>query len=533
MAKKIRQVKRKLTADEWATLIFLATLIFGIWLRVNPVMLARFPMNDGGMFFTMIDDLRQNHYNLPIYTTYNNLQIPFAYPPLAFYLAGFLADLFHISILNILLWLPAILNIATLPAFYLLSTALLETRLKAALATLIYMLIPLSMDWFIMGGGLTRGMGQLFLILTCWSACKLFQEFSWKMLTLTILNGALVVLCHPESALLTVVSAGIIWAFSPRNKQTFVSGLMVCAGVAALVSPWLVTVLRIHGIQPFLNAAQTSGGQLLLWKAVFTFDFTQEALPGFVAVLGLIGLFFKISQKKYLLPLWVIIPFFINPRSSARASILPLAMLATISFLDVILPALVAQGMKVTHKKSNLVGLLLTGWVLLLMLGGTYSLGIRMAANSLSEADQQTIAWVQQHTAPDAKFVIVTGEFQLLRDPLQEWFPTLTRRTSQTTLQGREWVWGDKFIQSIVAFDGLQHCISQDAQCIESETQKLKLPFEYLYVKKQTAMQCSAGETCQYNGKTLIEDLKTSPSYELVYESNGAAIFDTKPNTAP
>jgi len=119
-------------------------------------------MNDGGMFFRMIEDLRQNHYSLPAYTTYNNLQIPFAYPPLAFYVAGLLADLSHVSLLKVLLWLPALLNIATIPAFYLLSKAVLENQLKAALATLVYMLMPLSMDWFLMGGGLTRGMDSFF-----------------------------------------------------------------------------------------------------------------------------------------------------------------------------------------------------------------------------------------------------------------------------------------------------------------------------------------------------------------------------------
>lgn len=525
MAKKIRQVK-KLTGDELATLLFVATLIFGIWLRINPVLLARFPMNDGGMFYTMIDDLRKNAYSLPLYTSYNNQQIPFAYPPLAFYVVGFLTDWLHLSVLNLLLWLPAILNIATIPAFFLLANAMLETRIKAALATLIYMLVPLSMDWFLMGGGLTRGMGQLFLILTCWGATRLFQQFSWKMLTLTILTGALVSLCHPESALLTVISCALIWAFAPRNWQNVRSAAAVCVGVAALIAPWLITVVRAHGLQPFLNAAQTSGTQLLLWRSVFTFDFTLEALPGFVAVLGLIGLFLKISERKYLLPVWVALPFFINPRSASRAAILPLAMLAAIALLDVILPVLVTHGMRVIHKRSQTIGLLLTGWIVLLMFGAAYSLGIRMAANSLSQADQQAMAWVQQNTPADARFVIVTGESaQLLRDPLQEWFPALTGRTSQTTLQGREWTWGDRFILSITMLGDLQQCISQNIQCIQFQTQKLGLPFEYVYIQKQTIMQCVKGETCQYNGKMLVEDLKQSPDYALAYESNGAVIF--------
>jgi hypothetical protein len=514
-----------LTENQKAQLLLIIVLILGLWMRLNPVLTAGFPMNDGGMFFTMIDDLRRNHYNLPVYTTYNNQNIPFAYPPLAFYMAGFLADALHISLFQVLLWLPALFNIATLPAFYLLASTVMKSPLKAALATLIYMLSPLSMDWFLMGGGLTRGMGQLFLILTCWSASQLFQQPSRKMLALTILNGALLVLCHPESALLALVCVGIIWAFSARSKKSIGNGLLAGLGIAVLISPWLVTVLHTHGVEPFLKAAQTNGSQLLLWTKVFTFDFTQEPLPGFVAVLGLVGLFISISQKKYLLPLWVIIPFFVNPRSSARAAILPLAMLAALALLDVILPAIGSYEAKVTGKTGNKTGILLSVYILLSMLGGMYTLGLNMAANRLSEADQQAFVWVQQNTTPDVKFVIITGEFQLLRDPLQEWFPALTGRTSQTTLQGREWVWGDKFIQSIVTFDGLQRCISQDAQCIEAETQKLEIPFEYLYIKKPTVMQCSDGEICRYNGKTLVEELRKSPAYKLIYENDSAAIF--------
>src|SRR5687768_5017216 len=107
MAEKIPQVKKQLTSDELAALLLLAALVFGTWLRLNPALMAGFPMNDGGMFYTMIQDLRVNHYLLPLHTTYNNLNIPFAYPPLPFYVAGFISDIFRISLLQVLLWLPA------------------------------------------------------------------------------------------------------------------------------------------------------------------------------------------------------------------------------------------------------------------------------------------------------------------------------------------------------------------------------------------------------------------------------------------
>jgi len=175
MAEKISKVKKTITEDEIAALLMLAALFFGIWLRLTPASTAGFPLNDGGMFYSMIRDLRSNGYALPAFTSYNNINIPFTYPPLPFYLAGWLADLFRIPDLTVLLWLPALVNILTLPAFALLANTILENRLKTALATLLYTLTPLSMDWFLMGGGLTRGLGQLFLILTCWSACLLFK----------------------------------------------------------------------------------------------------------------------------------------------------------------------------------------------------------------------------------------------------------------------------------------------------------------------------------------------------------------------
>jgi hypothetical protein len=189
--------------------------------------------------------------------------------------------------------------------------------------------------------------------------------------------------------------------------------------------------------------------------------------------------------------------------------------------------------MKATHRRSQTVGMLLAGWIIVLMLAGNYGLGVRMSANRLEQADQDAMIWVQQNTTPDARFIIITGENQLLRDPLQEWFPTLTKRTSQTTLQGREWTWGGRFIESIASFDRLQHCINQNTQCVQVETQKIGLPFEFLYIQKQTIMQCVEGETCQYNGKMLVEDLKQSSEFALAYESSGAAIFSKVQQATP
>ena len=87
-------MKKSITRNEWATLILFLSILLGTFVRFNPAILARFAINDGGMFAVMIDDLKANHYLIPAVTSYNHAGIPFAYPPLGFYLGALATDLF-------------------------------------------------------------------------------------------------------------------------------------------------------------------------------------------------------------------------------------------------------------------------------------------------------------------------------------------------------------------------------------------------------------------------------------------------------
>lgn len=514
---------KSLSENEISHLILLGIIIFGCWLRIMPAKLAGFPINDGGMFITMIRDLRHNGYSLPIFTTYNNQNIPFSYPPLPFFIAGMAADFLHASDLSVLLWLPAIINILLIPAFLLLANAILKSRLKSAVATIFFALTPLSMDWYLMGGGLTRGIGQLFLILTSYYTFQLFNNRTTRSLILTIICGALVVLSHPESALLTLTSTAIIWIFSSRSKRTIFDVFLVCAGVTLICGPWLFYVLRLHGLTPFINAMQTNGNSLFLWTALFSFDFAQETGLQILGFLGLIGLFVKLGQNKYFLPAWLIVPFFINPRSSSRAAIIPLAILAAISLLDVILPAIHGKpGQK--FRRRYLVTSLFLGYLLSYLLFNAFTLDLKLANNRLGNSDQDAMAWIRQNTPNNSKFIIITGESQMMRDPVQEWFPTITERRSQTTLQGLEWVWGPKFIDSILSYQGLINCILQDIACIKNQTARLGISYDHVYIKKVADENCPETEICQLE-QALIKELRNSTEFRLAYENETTAIF--------
>ena len=167
---------KRTTQIDWPALLLITAILLGGLARFMPAFVTRFPINDGGMFYTMTQELSANGYALPAATAYNGLDLPYAYPPLGFYLASFLADFGRIPLLGVFLWLPPLLATLTIPAFYLLARALLKDDLRAALASIFFALTPGGYGWHIMGGGITRSLGLVFLLLATFYVLRLFQE---------------------------------------------------------------------------------------------------------------------------------------------------------------------------------------------------------------------------------------------------------------------------------------------------------------------------------------------------------------------
>ena len=207
------------------------TAFFGLYVRLFPLFKTAFPLVDGGMFYTMIKDLQASHFVLPVFTSYNHAEIPYAYPPLAFYVAGFVNTVTGISLLDIIKWLPVLISILTIPFFYLFVKQILNSEPKAALATLIFALTPNSYWWNIVGGGLTRSIGTLFFIITAICAYQMYREKKLIWVIGTIFGGAFVVLSHLTWALQSVVVILLLWFFWGRNKQGIVNSMIVVVGI--------------------------------------------------------------------------------------------------------------------------------------------------------------------------------------------------------------------------------------------------------------------------------------------------------------
>src|SRR5215212_2088807 len=236
---------------EWADLIFIIAMFLGAFMRFNPTLLAGFAINDGGMFAVMVDDLKASHYLIPAFTTYNHLNIPFAYPPLGFYLGRIASDLFGWSAAQTLRWVPAFFASLSVPAFYWLALRLLKNKYYAAISTLFFALMPRELSWFVMGAGLTRSPGQFFMLLMLASIVRPNEKNRGTDIFLSGLFGGLAILSHPEAAVHTTVSAIFLWLMLSRKWHAFISAAAVGVIMVIVTLPWWATVIHYHGIVPF------------------------------------------------------------------------------------------------------------------------------------------------------------------------------------------------------------------------------------------------------------------------------------------
>jgi hypothetical protein len=515
--------------DSAVPLIFVClAVVIGSFIRLAFMFGESFPLNDGGMFYTMTRDLIANGFEVPAFTTYNNLSIPFAYPPLQFYVAGLLSTLFKWELLDIFRLLPAIVCCMTIPAFFLLARELLHNDLHTSLATLIFAFIPASFDWLIMGGGITRAPAFLFALLALTCIYKLYTLSQKRYIFLSALLASLAVLSHPETALHTAASALMFFLFFGRNKAGIIRSLIVAVLVLVFTAFWWLPVLVTHGLTPFLAAGSTGWHNILsVFNLLFANQLSEYQITP-ITVLYLIGLFIHLAQRKFFLPVWFFVIFIAEPRSAPLFLSPVIAIFASYTLIQLMN---LLNGLEKKPGSETDLNILFSGttgkilfaiffaqWVF-----SAYATVINLSqAYFLGEHEMQAFTWVRENTPYDSRFLVITGNAPLT-DPASEWFPTLTGRTSQGTAQGHEWIMSDDFQAVLQRSLDLQLCANQAPECLAAWSENNSLLYDYLFIEINTSRLNSSGESFPYVLSQLLLD---SADYRALYNSDGIMVFE-------
>ena len=504
---------------DFPTLLLFTALLFGVIIRFYPAITNGFPLNDGGMFYTMVQDLKENGYALPQFTTYNHADIPFAYPPLGFYIAslfGFLLD----SDLTVFLYLPALINTLSILAFYFFSKEILDSRITASLATIIYALSARAFLWQIMGGGITRAFGMFFLLLMLWQAIRLFKNYQHKHLILAILFGAGAVTSHPQTALHAALGGLLIFLFYGRNKQGIISAILTGVGVALLSAPWWLTTFSRHGIEPFISAGQTSQRTLESYISLIQFNGLGDYLFIPTLLLACVGIYLFIKEKNFFFITWILLAYLIDPRGADGIALLPFSMLAGAGLLKI------SERLN-NHQFSSpfinsKVHILLIFLILYLFMGGSI-FDFQLVNTSLKSGDLEMIAWVNKNVDEDKTFLLATGREFSMTDPLQEWFPSLTNQYSRTTMQGLEWTLSEDFFPYYEQLTHFQKCA--DVGCVAYWALKNNVEYDYLIIL--IPAENEIGELVD-SLRSLGISVRSSALHLLIYESEHTMVFEWK-----
>jgi hypothetical protein len=401
-------------------------------------------------------------------------------------------------------------NILTIPAFFLFAETLLEDRPRASLATVFYALTPVY-GREIMGGGLTRSFGLLFMLLSLNYAVRLFKTGSWKFVFLAALFGGLTVMSHPQTAIHTAFGIAFFWLFTKHSWKKVFQACVLALLVGLFSAPWWLTVTLQHGLAPFISAA-ASGVHSAFPLTVFLSDlFARDTFIPILILLRLAGIIWEASNRRFTLVRWAILAYVLDQRSAGTTSFLAFSMLCAVGFADAL--PFVISWLK-TKTASTAINFVQLRWLNITLFALVFYLFVEcglysyvLVNTSLHTPEPfQAMQWVSENTPANSRFLLLTGNSGIMSDPIQEWFPALAQRRSQTTMQGLEWTLKDDFFPRLGSLGTLQACTALD--CVNQWSANTGLGYDYVLIQKSKATQ------------PLLDSILSDAGYGRVYENS-------------
>jgi hypothetical protein len=499
--------------------VLISAILLGIFLRLLPHIFMGFssnlPLNNGGLYLFFSEIIAQNNFSYPTYIPfYTENGVPFAYPPLLFYLLALMSTIFPVSLLILLIYIPTLISIVCIFAFYFLVKELFSEKSLILVSTVIFALYPPLIAYSAQGLFLVHGVGTLFFILGLilvlrWMKCKddTFIFF------IGILFG-LLLLSSPRCAFAYALVLLTVAFLNPRKKTLLSLAFMVI--IAAVMSSfWWITVIRNHGINVLLNGfmVRQPAAVFDVFINIYLYNFYNYQLS--LMVLCLLGLFYYIMKKEFFLPVLFLLLVISGGYGVVSIPLILIIILFSVGLVKVIFPALKFILNADTPGKT-LVPLFFTILVLTLILGGSFIQNqdfFESRYPALKDDEQgnfEAMNWIYQNTENTSTFIVkdVIASEQKNRFWIGDWFPAITHRKTLNTFYGNEWTNKPQLWLSDLE---LSNC--KDTSCFENVSSKYNFNYTHVYIIKYPE-----------NGY-VISSFADSDDYSLIFENSKVMVF--------
>ncbi len=398
------------------------------------------PLGYAGLYTLMSDALANNHFLLPQAVAYYGPGgMPYAYPPLAFYLMAFVTHVLGLPVAAYLRFAaPLFAWLCIIPAFFL-AFELTGSRLASLAASLILASSGYMYLVHAEAGGIVRSLAFFFALCGLYFFYRLVRCPGWKFGLLAAAFFGLTVLTHLSYALFFALGVAAYALARPLQLRRWALGLLVGLGGALVSAPWWLVVLSRYGIQVLGGPLGSHGNDYFL--AVFT-DL-NKLLPWIedgVSILrldavlfGLVitGLVYALAVKKFYLPVWfALLVLFIS--EGWRFTIFVGALLAGGMIAEIYRMLNPGGFIAGPRRGAFLRGLVFVG-LLLLVLCGAGANAIAAYSPVLTPDAYRVAGFFQQKTQAGSTFLLAAGVEE------SEWFPYLLQRTPLVASWGAEW----------------------------------------------------------------------------------------------
>lgn len=499
----------------------LISLLAGSIITASYYLNHPYPSYATALFPHMAEVLIENGYRRPeTIPFYTEGGVPFAYPPLMFYVMAILIDL-GVDPFVLIRLLPGIaITLALIPYFYL-AREFLSVR-EAGFATVILAVAPQVVRWHISGGGTVRGPAFLLVITGLYVGVRLFKTRDRQYILPGAVLFGLAMLTHPVYMAYFGISYLVLFAVFDPTVRGLLHGAAVATVGAIIGAPWWLSVSLVHGPETILNASETHGGlfdselegiiaDVLLFHNV---SYPSEML---IASFVLIGGVYMLSKRRYALPVWFVVTTVMI--TQPRFAYVPGAMLIGAAVAGGVVPWLAevasGEGDRTAVTTIALVALVCTTtWFGALYVTGDPPGEDRNAMSSyVDHGDIEAMEWASEETSPDATFVVLGDQ--------AEWFPYVAERTGLTGWWGVEWTTPEQYLHQRALHTDLTAC--NDEACVNETIDEYGIDPDYVYVPNG---EYTIGSNVQTQDEELLESMDESERYDLVYENESALIFE-------
>ncbi len=451
---------------EYLTLVLAAFIYF--W---NPLRYG-LPTGYAGLFCVMIEQIIAGNFALPDSVPYYGPGgMPFAYPPLALYIASFFVGVLRVPLFDYLRFAPPLVGVLALVAAYLLARTILARRAKALIVMILYATQRENHIYNIESGGIVRGISMIPLLLGIALVWKITRQAGSQRanVILATLCFALTLLTHLSAAAIFAITVAVLVITAPRRDGWVVRACVaILGGGALLTAPWWGSTLLHLGPGVFLSALDSHGNLPALGldgaNAIGPFIVMLRLLvnPGIswattlIFGMTLLGLAYHLLRKNWTLPLWFFSLLYLVGESDRFVPLIGALMVADLlvdmSRFGPIADARPPQRLERWHTVVLL--------LLLLIFSGQGLVMLYSRQPSLSVDALELGHWFQTNTPPKATFAFASNQHDLA-----EWLIYLTRRTPLIAAWGAEWT--GQFPQQARLFGRMAQCsVGQSYSCL-------------------------------------------------------------------